>query len=192
MKTYVYFVRHAVSPFALHDERARGLSGEGAADAHHAAGLLASEGINVVVSSSYTRAVDTVRPLAELLQTEIVEFEELRERPIASLRYAISEDELTAAIGRSFEDIDFCMAEGETTREAQDRAIPVFKRLLEQYRGQKIAVGTHGNIMTIILQYFDGRYGFEFWKQTSKPDIYKLQFDGDVLENVERLWRPRG
>jgi 2,3-bisphosphoglycerate-dependent phosphoglycerate mutase len=42
--------------------------------------------------------------------------------------------------------------------------------------------------MTIILNYFDSNYGFEFWKQTSKPDIYRLEFEEKELNLVERLW----
>lgn len=30
MKTYIYFVRHAISPFSLENERSRGLSDQGA------------------------------------------------------------------------------------------------------------------------------------------------------------------
>ena len=59
-----------------------------------------------------------------------------------------------------------------------------------QDNGQKIAIGTHGNIMTIILNYFDKNYGYDFWLQTSKPDIYKLEFDGIELLRVNRLWEP--
>ncbi|WP_084760564.1 histidine phosphatase family protein [Cohnella panacarvi] len=80
--------------------------------------------------------------------------------------------------------------EGETTRHAQDRAIPRIKQLLAEFAGKKIAIGTHGNIMTIILNYFDGSHGYEFWAQTSKPDIYKLEFDGERFVQVERLWTP--
>ncbi len=42
--------------------------------------------------------------------------------------------------------------------------------------------------MTIILNYFDKKYGYEFFEQTSKPDIYKLEFEELELTHVERLW----
>jgi 2,3-bisphosphoglycerate-dependent phosphoglycerate mutase len=119
-----------------------------------------------------------------------VEFDELRERPIASLEYEVAEAELVAAIEISFADIDYCLADGETTREAQNRAVPVIKKLLTEYQGKKIVIGTHGNIMTILLKYFDNKYGMEFWKQTTKPDIYKLKFDAEKLIKVVRLWKP--
>ncbi|KIL38785.1 phosphoglycerate mutase [Gordoniibacillus kamchatkensis] len=191
MQTYLYFVRHAVAPFSVELERGAGgshLSEQGKSDARRAAELLMNEGIDVIVSSSYFRAVETVAPLAELLRKEIVRYDELVERPIASLNYAVPEEQLLAAIEKSFADIDFCLPEGETTREAQERALPVILRLLSDYKGRKIAIGTHGNIMTIIMNYFDSRYGFAFWQQTSKPDIYRLEFEGTELRRVERLW----
>ncbi len=188
MSTYIYFVRHAISPFSLDNERNRGLSEQGKRDAIRVAEILKSEGIDVVASSTFARAIDTVRPLADHRAQEIIQYEELVERPIASLKIEIGEDELLRAIERSFADIDFCLEEGETTRQAQERAVPRIKQLLADYEGKKIAIGTHGNIMTIILNYFDKSYGYEFWAQTSKPDIYKLEFDGERLVQVERLW----
>ncbi len=188
MSTYIYFVRHAISPFSLDNERNRGLSEQGKRDAIRVAEILKSEGIDVVSSSTFARAIDTVRPLADLLNKDIFQYEELVERPIASLKIEIGEDELQRAIERSFADIDFCLEEGETTRQAQERAVPRIKQLLADYEGKKIAIGTHGNMMTIVLNYLDKNYGYEFWSQTSKPDIYKLEFEGEQLVKVERLW----
>jgi len=79
---------------------------------------------------------------------------------------------------------------GGTTRQAQAMAIPKILQLLTDYKGKKIAIGTHGNIMTIILNYFDKSYGYDFLMQTSKPDIYKVEFQDTELVRVERLWRP--
>ena len=188
MNTNIYFVRHAISPFSLDNERNRGLSDQGILDSIRVAEILKNEGIDIIVSSSFARAVDTIKPLANLLNKEIIQFEELVERPIASLKYQIEEDDLLKGIERSFIDIDYCMPEGETTRQAQERSIPIIKKLLTDYKGKKIAIGTHGNIMTIILNYFDKSYGNDFWIQTSKPDIYKLEFDDTKLIQVERLW----
>jgi 2,3-bisphosphoglycerate-dependent phosphoglycerate mutase len=190
MKTYIYFVRHAISPFSLDNERDRGLSEQGKIDSIRVAELLSNEGIDVVASSTFVRAVETVRPLADYLNKEILQFEDLVERPIASLKYEISEEELVKGIEKSFTDIDYCLAEGETTRQAQSRSVPTFKHILSEYKGKKVAIGTHGNIMTILLKYFDDSYGYDFWKQTSKPDIYKLEFEDFKLLGVERVWKP--
>jgi 2,3-bisphosphoglycerate-dependent phosphoglycerate mutase len=189
MITFIYFIRHAVSPFVFGNERTRGLSEEGKQAAYKVAEMLMDENINVITSSTYTRAIETVKPLADQLNKPIIEFEELRERPIKGLNYKLTEQELLAGIEQSFEDIDFCLEGGETTREAQNRAIPILEKLLTEYAGQKIAIGTHGNIMTIILKYYDNRYGYTFWKQTSQPDIYRLAFKDQKLNAVGRLWK---
>lgn len=191
MKTFIYFVRHAISPFSLGNERVRGLSREGKADADRVAEVLSKEEIDVIASSPYTRAIETVQPLANQLGKEIIEFEELRERAIASMRYEIGEEKLMKAMERSFADIDFCLGEGETTRQARNRAIPTLKHILMEHQGNRIAIGTHGNIMTIMLNYFNENYGFDFFTRTSKPDIYKLEFEDQDLKHVVRLWQPR-
>lgn len=192
MKTYLYFVRHGIAPFSLELEWSGGasLNDQGKSDAKRVAELLRHEGIDVIVSSSYNRAVETVTPLAELLQQDIILYNELIERPIGTLNAAVSDEELLMGIEQSFIDIDYCMPEGETTRQAQERAIPIIMQLLSEHKGKKIVLGTHGNIMTIILNYFDSNYGFEFWKGTSKPDIYKLEFEDHQLSHVVRLWSP--
>lgn len=192
MKTYIYFVRHGIAPFSLEKERDRGanLNGQGQRDAIRVAELLKEEQIDVIVSSAYHRARETVAPLAERLGMDITLYEELIERPIAGLHQGYPEEELLAAIERSFRDPDYRMPDGESTRQAQERAIPILLKLLSDYKGRKIAVGTHGNIMTIMLSYFDPSYGYEFWKSTSKPDIYRAEFHDTQLLQVERLWKP--
>ncbi len=38
------------------------------------------------------------------------------------------------------------------------------------------------------MNYFNAEYGYDFWKSTSKPDIYELKFSGEKLQLVNRLW----
>ncbi|RXZ79709.1 histidine phosphatase family protein [Paenibacillaceae bacterium] len=191
MTTRLYMVRHAESPFAFGQEETRGLSPEGREEAKRIVGFFEGVGVDCIASSHYTRAVDTVRDLALDRGLPIVEFAELRERAIKGLDYKAPWEELLAAIERSFTDLDYALAGGETTREAQQRAVPIIEQLLAQYRGQTIVIGTHGNIMTIIMNYYSAEYGFDFWQQTSKPDIYLMTFDGERLEAVERVWSER-
>jgi 2,3-bisphosphoglycerate-dependent phosphoglycerate mutase len=188
MKTYIYMIRHAVSPFILGDERGRGLSDKGHLDAYKIKDIMAEEGVTHFVSSPYRRAIDTIKPLAEASNQEIKVYEELRERAIASMEIEISEQDYLLGIQTSFIDLHYKMPDGESTQEARDRAIPIIKQLIRQHKGGKIALGTHGNIMTIILNYFNKEYGYAFFEQTSKPDIYKLEFDELELTSVERLW----
>jgi 2,3-bisphosphoglycerate-dependent phosphoglycerate mutase len=188
MTTSIYMIRHAISPFILGEERNRGLSQQGLTDALRIKDILAEEGMEYFISSPYKRAIDTLKYLAEEAKQEIILFEELRERAVGSMEIHMDEKDFLDGIRTSFIDIDFKLPGGESTRAAQERSIPIVKQLLQQYEGSKIALGTHGNIMTIILNYFDSSYGYEFFGQTSKPDIYRLDFDGLNLTTVERLW----
>lgn len=189
MKTTIYMVRHAESPYLLGEERTRGLSKEGFAAADVVADLLEDVQIDYFASSAYTRAIQTVQVAADRRGAHIEAYEELIERPIKGLDYEMSWEEIEVAIKRSFADSEYALEGGESTGAAQARAIPVIEQLLEQYRGQSIAIGTHGNIMTIIMSYYDKGVDYDFWASTSKPDIYKLTFAENQLESTERVWK---
>ena len=189
MRTYIYFIRHTESPNNFSDEKNRKISEKGKIDAEKLANILKNENIDLVVSSSYKRAIETVKPLANILKKKIILRDELVERSIKNKNKIYKNKKTLKAIRKSFADIDYCLPGGETTKHAQGRAIPIIKNLLTKHRGKKIALGTHGNIMTIILNYFDKAYGFNFWLSTSKPDIYKAEFDGLKLKSVGRIWK---
>lgn len=189
MKTTIYMVRHAESHFEYGQERTRGLSAEGFAEAKRVAEIFADIDVHYMASSPYTRAKQTIQYIAEHKSLHIVEYEELVERPIKGLDYKASWDVLYEAIRRSFVDKDFALEGGESTRKAQRRAIPLIEGLLKEHQGKTIVIGTHGNIMTIIMNHYDDKYGFDFWNTTSKPDIYRMVFTGNQLEQVERIWK---
>lgn len=188
MKTTIYIIRHAESPFIFGKEKIRGLSEKGLADSRKIADIFKDTEVNCVVSSSYRRAIQTVQHLADRKGLSIIEFEELRERPIKGLDYKMPWEELLIAIEKSFIDIDLSLEGGESTRAAQERSIPIIGKLLCEYKDKNIVIGTHGNIMTIIMNYYNKEYRFDFWNSTSMPDMYKMTFELDELKDVERLW----
>ncbi len=180
-------IRHAESPFIHGEERTRKLSKDGELDAEKVAKLMLSEKIDVIVSSPFARSIQTIEPIATTRNLEIELYEELKERIIKG-NYKLPWEEVEPAIKKSFEDKDYCLPGGETTRQAQQRAVPIIKLLLKDFEGKSIVIGTHGNIMTAIMNYFNGNYGYDFWASTSKPDIYKLIFVDGVLTDVKRIW----
>ena len=68
--TNLYFVRHAHSNYSA-DELGRPLSEQGLVDAKQITKLLKLENIDVVVSSPYNRAIQTVEGIASHIQNEI-------------------------------------------------------------------------------------------------------------------------
>lgn len=89
MLTTIYMVRHAESPYTAGEERTRGLSAEGELKSRQVTELLQEEGIDVIVSSPYARAVRTVEGLARKLNLPIKTYEDLRERQFAGDSYII-------------------------------------------------------------------------------------------------------
>lgn len=185
--TSVYMIRHAESPFIFGQERTRKLSVQGEKDAEKVTALMSNQEIDLIISSPYKRAIQTVEEIAIAKNLEVKIYEDLRERQLKGT-YKLPAEEIQQAIKKSYEDPDFNLPGGESVKDVQNRAIPIIKNLLIEYAGQTIVIGTHGNVMTIIMNYFDKEYGYEFWEKTSKPDIYKLVFSGERLQSVSRVW----
>ncbi|AGX02560.1 phosphoglycerate mutase [Bacillus sp. NRRL B-14911] len=183
MPTNLYFVRHAHSTYTP-DELARPLSSRGFADAERINGILEKENIDIVISSPYRRSVQTVEGVAKVIGQEVIIEDGFKERNLS----AKPVEDFNLAITKVWEEPSFSWEGGESNIDAQKRGIEATLKVLETYEGKNIAVGTHGNIMVLIMNYFDEKYGFSFWKDLNMPDVYKLTFDKRDLKEVNRIW----
>lgn len=189
IKTIVYFVRHAHSPFIRGMERTRGLSEQGKRDAGKVKEILSNEDIDIFISSPYERAILTIKELAVERNKDIQMEEDLRERRLIGEEHEVAGEQFLESKRQLFEDWNFSFPGGETSNQAQKRAIQVFMKILKQYHGKNIVIGTHGDIMILMMNYYDTKYDYAFWKSTTMPDIYKLEFTETKLTGVERLWK---
>ncbi|MBM6645306.1 histidine phosphatase family protein [Bacillus sp. RIT 809] len=189
MNTYIYMVRHGESPKLEGDERTRGLTEKGTLDAHKVTEILKTEGINTFISSPYKRAMLTIEEAANFYEKEILVYENLKECRFSSEDKIISDKEVYPLVKKMFSNLDFALTEGESYADCQRRVVRVLKEILMNFQGHKIVIGTHGLVMTLMMNYFDNQHGLEFLMSTSKPDVYKLEFKEQQLINVERLWR---
>ena len=82
MVTNIYFVRHAEPDYSIHDDEKRPLSNKGELDAMKVADFFKDKSIDVVLSSPYKRALDTIKPLAENSGLRIETIYEFRERKV--------------------------------------------------------------------------------------------------------------
>ena len=187
MSTFVYMVRHGDSPYDK-NERTRGLTKNGLLDAQKITDVLKDEGINTVISSPFTRSILTVEPLAKQMRQEVIIIEDLKERIFLSEEKRISDRELFPLLEKSFLVPNFALDGGESNIECQKRAVKVLEELLKTYKGQKFVIGTHGLVMTLMMGYYNERYNLDFLLQTTKPDIYKMEFNGQELVEVKKLW----
>lgn len=187
MNTTIYMVRHAESPYDEGTERTRGLTPKGKVDIEKATELLKNEDIDMIISSPYARAILSVEGLAKHLNLQVETFEDLREFYFGT--EMIGFEELMASISEGFKNPEYFLPGAESNAQCQKRAIAILESILNEFKGKKIAVGTHGLVMTLMLNYFDPAYGFDFMNQLSKPDIYKMEFEDLALKEVTRLWQ---
>ncbi|MBE7103283.1 histidine phosphatase family protein [Bacillus cereus] len=180
--TTIYFVRHAHSTYTK-EERERPLSEKGYFDAENVTHLLKDEYVDVVISSPYKRAIQTVQGIANTYNVSIQIEEDLRERLLSKEPVA----DFNAAMQNVWEDWAFAYEGGESNDVAQRRAVLCMQNILGKYKGKNIVIGTHGNIMVLLMNYFDSKYDFQFWKTLHMPDVYKLTFNSDRLVSAERI-----
>ncbi|WP_127582572.1 histidine phosphatase family protein [Paenibacillus koleovorans] len=184
MRTNLIFVRHAHSIYTPESELTRPLSERGKVDAGKVAKLLQNAEIDTVIASPYLRALQTVEGVAKQLDKEVLIEEEFRERTLSENPV----DDFNYAITKVWEEPEFAWEGGESNRCAQERGVRVTLQVLERSNGKTVVIGTHGNLMALIMGYFDPKYDFHFWKQLEMPDMYQLSFDGMELVEVVRLW----
>ncbi|WP_078553805.1 histidine phosphatase family protein [Bacillus alkalicellulosilyticus] len=180
--TNLYFVRHAHSTYTP-DEYSRPLSEKGMLDANRVTEALKKEDIHGVISSPYVRAIQTVEGIANYIKKDIHIVEDLKERTLTTT----PAEDFTMAITKVWDDPTFCWEGGESNIVAQKRGVTSVLSLLEQYEGKNIVIGTHGNIMVLIMNYFDASYSFHFWKNLMMPDIYRLTYSEKNLKEVTQI-----
>ena len=164
-------VRHAHADWTPDEDRP--LSVQGNQDAEILAEKLSVHPIDVIVSSPYLRAIQTVQPLADRLGLEIKKDDRFRERSLGRF-VDISFQE---AVRRTWADFDFVYPRGETNAAAQLRAVQAVQEIITSQGLDHVVIGTHGNVLALILNYFDPKIGFDFWSALSMPDVHELEIN---------------
>ena len=174
----VLLIRHAEpipvgSPDVADDERP--LTEAGHAAARELAAELDSWEVTAVYSSPYTRAVETVTAIAQRRNLPVHVLEDLRERRLSVEPH----DEWRVSLERSWADADFAMPGGETGRSAQRRAIGILDLLRSRHPdGGRLVIGSHGNLISLVLHALDPGVDFAFHMAMPMPAIYRLTHDG--------------
>jgi 2,3-bisphosphoglycerate-dependent phosphoglycerate mutase len=96
-----------------------------------------------------------------------------------------------AAVKQTWRDPSYARPGGESNAAAQRRGVAVVVRLREQYPQEQLVLSTHGNLMALVLQHYDPRVDYEFWKALTMPDVYELGLKRRKAR-ITRLWRSQG
>ena len=167
MLTTLYVARHAHAIYTP-DERNRTISEKGYSDAKIVQKLLAAEQVDTYISSPYRRAWETIVSDAS---TAVLD-ERLRERHIS----ASPVEDFQSAMDRLWSQEDYQFPGGESNKTARARGVDVFQDILAAYPGKRVAIGTHGNLMVLVMGHYDKQFDYGFWKQLPMPAIWKLTF----------------
>lgn len=181
MKTVVYFVRHAEPNYDNHDDRNRELSPKGIRDRSLVTTFLKDKKIDIVLSSPYKRAIDTIGEFSDNSGFEIEMVEDFRERKVEDIWI----DDFTSFCKAQWADFSYKLAAGESLGEVQKRNIAALEKVLNKYNGKTIVVGSHGTALSTIINYYDHTFGYEEFEKIRAlmPWVVKFVFeDGKCLE----------
>jgi 2,3-bisphosphoglycerate-dependent phosphoglycerate mutase len=174
----VLLVRHAEpvavgTPGTTDDERP--LTADGAAAALELAHELEGFVITAIYSSPYARALATITPLAERRGMPIQVLDDLRERRLSVEPL----DDWRSTLEQAWTDADFAPPGGETGRAAQRRAMATLDLLRSRHPdGGRLVLGSHGNLISLMLQALEPEVSFAFHVAMPTPAIYRLTHDG--------------
>jgi 2,3-bisphosphoglycerate-dependent phosphoglycerate mutase len=177
----LFLVRHCES---TGQEASAPLTAIGQRQAVLLADHLETAGVELLVSSPYTRAQQSIIPLAQRLGLPV----ELDPRLVERILSAAPLEHWREAIRQTFEDLDLAWPGGESSRTAMARGREAVNALLTR-PVRVLVVVTHGNLMTLMLHSFQTQFGFQAWEHLSNPDVYCLEVEAERVR-VIRTWVP--
>jgi 2,3-bisphosphoglycerate-dependent phosphoglycerate mutase len=181
MSTF-YLIRHAQADFSLDEQRP--LSAGGQADAQRVAQLLGEYPVTRIYSSPFRRALQTITPLAKKLGLPVHIEPGLQERYLGQ---GPEHCDFRSMLEQAWRDPSYVYPGGESNAAAQQRGIAVIRRLIGGHSAEHLVLLTHGNLLILILHYYDRHINDAFWKRLTMPDVYTLCLNEDEV-TIARLW----
>ena len=155
--TELYFIRHCQPNYENHDDLTRELSPKGQADTGLVTGYLRDKNISAVLSSPFKRAVDTVAPFARAVGLPVITMEDLRERRIDSGWI----EDFEGFARRQWADFSYKLSDGDALGEVQARMEAALEKILTDYEGGRVAIGSHGTALSVLVHSLRPGFGYE-------------------------------
>lgn len=154
------------------------------------------ENLDAIYSSNYVRAIQTAKYFAESQNIKIVVDKGFNERKYGNPKKSID-------IGRQqYFDENIKNFEGENRKEVTKRMEISFQKAIEENKGKRIAIFTHGAAMTFLLMRWCDLVDVDENKKKilkfndkilinkvfDAPEVFKLFVNEDlIVENIEHL-----
>lgn len=183
--TTIYFVRHAEPDYNNHDDFFRPLTDKGLKDRIKVTNYLLDKEIDVVLSSPYVRAVDTVADFAKNAGLNIETIDDFRERKVDSVWV----EDFKGFCKKQWSDFNFKLKDGETLNEVQQRNIKALEEVLERFKGKNIVIGSHGTALSTIINYYDNTFNYDNFDAIVgvMPWVVKFEFEGKSCISIEQI-----
>lgn len=206
MKTTIYISRHS-EPMKIENSLSSDsiqlknekqiLSCEGERRAKILSELEELQDVDVVISSNYVRAMSTAKYIAYKNNKDLIIMDDFGER-----KFGIdSWNELPEKFeNKQYMDENYKIPNGESRTEVASRMFKTLNKVLEEYKGKKIAIISHATAMNYLFmklgvanisednipkfhfknkEFFDGNY--------FAPELFKLKFEENELINIENI-----
>ena len=182
--TTVYFVRHAEPNYDNHDDFSRELSEKGLRDRALVTAFFRDKQVDAVLSSPFKRAYDTVVQLAEERGLSIVTDADFRERRVDSGWI----EDFTAFSRQQWADFSYKLSDGECLAEVQQRNIAALNRVLREYEGKTVVIGSHGTALSTVIHHYDSSFGYADFEKLRPlmPHIVRFDFEGEKCIDIRQ------
>jgi 2,3-bisphosphoglycerate-dependent phosphoglycerate mutase len=127
--------------------------------------------IDRIISSPYVRAYQSIVPLSKRLGLTVEVDDRLIERVLSPVPLPNWQEKLA----ETFVNLDLSFG-GESSRAAMNRGIAVVHEVMQQTE-KPVVIVTHGNLLTLILKFFDEQIGYADWANLQNPDVYRVQIE---------------
>ena len=205
MKTTIYLIKHAED---LKENGIRNtyessqiinekyiLSVKGEEQAKKLSENLELKNIDILWSSSYARAKGTAKYIAYVNNIEINIDSNLNERKLGNLDDLAEwmKNKKCGVVQAYLLDKKWKARDGESCEEATNRISNFIQKILEEYKGKRIALVSHGALITFLLSNWcelnkDLQLVYkDKIIEIKEPSITKLIFDNNILINIESL-----
>lgn len=175
----IYLVRHCK---AAGQEPEAPLTSQGRDDSLQLIDFFIDKSVEVIYSSPYIRAIDSIKPFAMAVGLDVnVDFR-LTERVLSTVEL----DDWMEKLELTYDDLKLRFEGGESSNEAIRRGIECIEEILEQPVKNSIVV-SHGALMSLMIKHYSKDFGFNEWKRMTNPDIFHLKVIGKEVV-INRIW----
>jgi len=183
--TTIYFVRHAEPDYNNHDDFFRPLTDKGMKDRIKVTNYLLDKKIDVIISSPFIRAVDTVADFAKNVGLSIEIVDDFRERKIDNVWI----EDFSGFCKKQWSDFNYKLTDGESLNEVQIRNIRALEEIVDKYNGKNIVIGSHGTALSTIINYYDKSFNYDNFNaiRTIMPWVVKFEFEDKNCVFIEEI-----